>query len=236
MREDRSILDFIEGDFTYINERLARLYWIQGVEGKEPRRVSLAGTPRLGVLMHASVLALNAHESNTSPSRRGKFVRETILCQSIPDPPPNVQTNLPPSAANLETTRKRVEAHIKDPSCASCHQLMDPIGLALENFDAIGRYRDVEFGEPIDASGGLPDGSTFTGVNGLEDALLKRPDLLANTISERLLTYALGRGVEPSDAPAVRKIVHDAKAEDYRLSAIIIGITQSVPFQMRMTE
>jgi hypothetical protein len=187
-------------------------------------------------LRHGSILTVTSYATRTSPVIRGQWVLKNILGNPPPPPPDDVPA-LKDNTVNANlSVRARLAEHRANANCAVCHDLMDPIGLALENFDAIGRYRDVEFGEPIDATGGLPDGSTFTGVKGLEDALLKRPDLFASTITERLLTYALGRGAEPSDAPAVRKIVQDAKADDYRLSAIILGITRSTPFQMRMTE
>jgi hypothetical protein len=134
------------------------------------------------------------------------------------------------------TVRERLAEHRANPNCASCHNLMDPVGLSLENFDAVGRWRDIEAGKPIDAAGGLPDGSTFTGIAGLESALLNRPELFAGTLTEKLLTYALGRGVENADAPAIRQIVREAKANDYRLSALIVGICRSEPFRMRTSE
>ncbi|MGH7128703.1 MAG: DUF1585 domain-containing protein, partial [Planctomycetaceae bacterium] len=153
-----------------------------------------------------------------------------------PPPPPNVPALADNTVSAKLSVRERLIEHRANAACARCHDLMDPVGFALENFDAVGRWRDTEAGEPIDASGGLPDGSEFIGVSGLEQALLDRPELFVRTLAEKLLTFALGRGVESSDAPAIRKIVRDARDDDYRFSSLIMGIVKSAPFQMRRTE
>lgn len=237
LREDKSLSELLRADYTFLNERLAKHYGIPHIYGSRFRRVALdPESHRGGLLRQGSILTVTSYATRTSPVIRGQWVLKNILGNPPPPPPENVPA-LKDNTVNANlSVRARLAEHRANANCAVCHDLMDPVGLALENFDAIGRYREKEFGEPIDAKGGLPDGSTFTGVTGLEEALLKRPDLFANTVTERLLTYALGRGVEPYDAPAVRKIIQDAKAEDYRLSAIILGITRSVPFQMRTTE
>jgi hypothetical protein len=167
---------------------------------------------------------------------RGKWVLENILGTPPPPPPADVPALKDKTVAAGLSVRARLAEHRADAACASCHNLMDPVGLALENFDAVGRWRTTEEGEPIDATGGLPDGSEFEGVAGLEQALLDRPELFVGTLTEKLLTYALGRGVGPSDAPAVRQVLHLAKAQDYRFSSVIIGIATSTPFQMRRSE
>jgi hypothetical protein len=167
---------------------------------------------------------------------RGKWILENILGTPPPPPPPNVpdlKENI--LAANL-SVRERLSAHRSNAQCAGCHRLIDPPGFALENFDAVGRWRFLEEGKPVDALGGLPDGSEFRGIDGLEDGLLKRPELFATALTEKLLTFALGRGVEPGDGPAVRKIVRDAQADDYRLSRIVVGITRSTPFILRKSQ
>ena len=236
LREDRSVLDLIAADYTFLNERLAKHYDIPHVYGSRFRRVSLQEDEnRGGLLRQGSILMATSYATRTSPVIRGKWILENLL-GTPPSPPPE---NVPPLedntvAANLPV-RQRLAAHRANVACASCHDLIDPVGLALENFDAVGRWRDVEAGAPVDASGGLPDGTEFHGVDGLEQGLLGRPEILAGTLVEKLLTYALGRGVEPSDAPAIRKILRDAAADDYMFSSLIVGIVNSTPFQMRMS-
>jgi hypothetical protein len=234
LREDRSVQGLIEADYTFLNERLARHYGIPHVYGSRFRRVSLdASSHRGGLLRHGSILAVTSYATRTSPVIRGKWVLDNLLGTPPPPPPPNVPDLEDNTVSSLLSVRERLAKHRADPACASCHQLMDPAGFALENFDAIGRWRGIEEGRPIDASGGLPDGSEFAGVSGLEQALLRRPELFARTVTEKLLTFALGRGVEPYDAPAVRQIVADAKDENYRLARLIAGVVHSTPFQMR---
>jgi mono/diheme cytochrome c family protein len=218
LREDRSILDLLQSDHAYLNERLAKHYGIPHLYGAHFRRVALApGTPRGGLLRHAGVLAVTSYATRTAPTLRGKWILENLL--GTPPPP------LP--------IRQRLAAHRDKPACAGCHDFIDPPGFALEHYDAVGRWRALEAGQPVDARGGLPDGSEFAGVEGLERALLARPDLFARTLTEKLLVFALGRGLEPGDAPAVRAIVRAAAANDYRFSSIVLALVESVPFQMR---
>jgi len=180
------------------------------------------------------VLTVTSYATRTSPVLRGKWILENIIGTPPPPPLPDVPALDNVIAANL-SVRERLAQHRANAACASCHNLMDPPGFALENYDAVGRWRILEEGKPVDASGGLPDGSKFEGVRGLERGLLSRPDLFVGTLTEKLLTFALGRGVEPFDGPAVRQIVREAKAENYRFSSIIVGITESTPFTMRKT-
>jgi len=236
-REDRSVLDLIKSDSTYLNERLARHYGIPNVFGSQFRPITLdADKHRGGLLRQASILAVTSYATRTSPVIRGKWVLENVLGTPPPPPPGNVPALKDNTVDANVSVRERLKQHRAQEACASCHNLMDPVGFALENYDAIGRWRDVEEGQPVDAAGGLPDGREFVGVAGLERAILARPEIFVTTLTEKLLTFALGRGVEYYDAPAVRKIVRDAKDNDYSFSSIVIGITNSVPFQMRTAE
>jgi hypothetical protein len=237
LREDRSVLDLLQSDHTFLNERLAKHYGIPHVYGSHFRRVPLgADSVRGGLLRQGSVLTVTSYATRTSPVIRGKWVLENILGTPPPPPPGNVPALKDNTVSSTLSVRERLAEHRANAACASCHNLMDPIGFALENFDAVGRWRTVEEGKPIDATGGLPDGSTFTGVAGLEQALRDRPELFVGTLAEKLLTFALGRGVEHYDAPAIRKIVRDARANDYRLSSLVVGVATSTPFQMRKAE
>jgi hypothetical protein len=239
LREDRSVLDLLSADYTFLNERLAKHYEIPHVYGSHFRRVSFAGDAarqRGGLLRQGSVLAVTSYATRTSPVIRGKWILDNLLGTPPPPPLPDVP------ALDSNTTisarlpvRERLAAHRAKPACASCHNLMDPVGFALENFDAVGHWRTVEEGKPVDCTGGLPDGSQFAGVAGLEQALLKRPDLFAGALSEKLLTFALGRGVETYDAPAIREIVRRTQADQFRFSSLILGVVNSTPFQMRKT-
>ena len=235
MREDRSVLDLLTADYTFVNERLARHYDIPNVYGSHFRRVTLPDATRRGLLGHGGILAATAYPTRTSPVLRGKWVLENLLGTPPPLPPPDVPSLEETTGEGRPLSmREAMEQHRANPVCASCHRLMDPPGFALEQFDAVGRYRTRnEAGAPIDASGVLPDGTPFEGAAGLRDALLKRPDLFVTTLTEKLLTYALGRGVEHYDAPAVRAIVRDAERDDSRFSSIVLGIVESMPFQMR---
>ena len=235
LREDRSALDLITADYTFVNERLARHYGMPGVAGSHFRRVPLPpGSPRGGLLGHGSILAVTGYATRTSPVVRGKWVLENLLGTPPPPPPPNVPPlNEEKSAAAL-SMRERMEEHRRNPTCAACHALMDPVGLSLENFDAIGRWRTLTAGlAPIDASGGLPDGTTFDGVAGLRQAVVDRSDQFVRTLADKLLTYALGRATEYYDAPAVRAVERAAAAGGYRFSDLVLGIVRSTPFQMR---
>jgi mono/diheme cytochrome c family protein len=237
LREDRSVLDLLKADYTFLNERLARHYGIPHVMGSRFRRVALEEeSVRGGLLRQGSIHTVTSYATRTSPVIRGKWILENLLGMPPPPPPANVPALKDNTVSSTLSVRQRLAEHRANAACASCHQLMDPAGFSLENFDAVGRWRTVEEGLPIDATGGLPDGSQFVGVSGLEKALLDRPELFVRTLVEKLLTYALGRGVEPVDAPAIRKIVRDARAEDYRFSSLVVGIATSVPFTMRRSE
>jgi len=233
LREDRSALDLLRADYTFLNERLAKHYGIPNVYGSHFRRVALSrDSGRGGLLRQGSVLTVTSYATRTSPVLRGKWILENILGTPPPPPLPDVPALDKVIAADL-SVRERLAQHRANPACAGCHNLMDPPGFALENYDAVGHWRILEEGKPVDASGGLPDGSKFEGVDGLERGLLNRPELFASTLTEKLLTFALGRGVEYYDAPVIRKILREAKAENYRLSSLIVGIAKSTPFTMR---
>jgi len=236
LREDRSALDLLRANYTYVNERLARHYGIPHVYGSRFRRIELdEDSGRGGLLRQASILMVTSYATRTSPVIRGKFVLDSLLGLPPPPPLPDVPALKDNTVDGNLTVRKRLAEHRTNAVCASCHNLMDPIGLSMEKFDAIGRRRNSEAGIPIDASGGLPDGSRFEDLAGLEKALLSRPDIFVGTFAEKLLTYALGRGVEYYDAPAIRAIVRDSRAHDYRVSSLVLGIVKSAPFQMRMS-
>jgi mono/diheme cytochrome c family protein len=237
IREDRSVLDLMNADYTFVNERLARHYGIPNVYGSHFRRVALPDETRKGLLGKAAVLMVTSHPHRTSPVIRGKWVLENIL-GAPPPPPPDV---VPPfeeetEAAKPKSVRERLEVHRRNPACAGCHRMIDPAGLALENFDAVGGWRTRDGGSrgmPVDASGQLVDGTKVDGVVALRQALMREPEIFVGTVTEKLLTYALGRGLAASDMPAVRAIVRDARRDDYRFSSIVLGIIRSVPFQMR---
>jgi mono/diheme cytochrome c family protein len=234
LREDRSALDLLHANYTYVNERLAKHYGIPHIYGSRFRRIDLdEDSGRGGLLRQASILMVTSYATRTSPVIRGKFVLDNLLGVPPPPPLPDVPALKDNTVDGNLTVRKRLAEHRHNPVCASCHNLMDPIGLSMEKFDAIGRRRIDEGGVPIDASGGFPDGSTFEGVGGLEKALLNRPEIFVGTFAEKLMTYALGRGVEYYDAPAVRTIVRDARAQDFRVSSLVQGIVKSASFQMR---
>jgi mono/diheme cytochrome c family protein len=241
LHEDRSALDLLRANYTYLNERLAKHYGIPNVYGSQFRRVEFKDSSkdfgnREGLLGQGSILTVTSYANRTSPVLRGKWVLATVLGMPPPQPPPNV----PPLKENngkAVTMRERMTQHRANPACSGCHQLMDPIGFSLENFDAVGRWRSAnEDGSPVDASGGLPDGSTFDGIDGLRRAVLNRPEVFLTNLTEKLMTYALGRGVEYYDAPAVRGIVRQARTQDDHLTALIAGIVKSSPFQMRRSQ
>ena len=237
LREDRSVRDLIKADYTFLNERLAKHYGIPHVYGSRFRRVTLApGSERGGLLRHGSILATTSYATRTSPVLRGVWVLDNMFGAPPPPPPPNVPALEDASVSASLPMRQRLGAHRANPTCASCHRTIDPVGFALENFDAVGRWRDHDGDSgPVDVSGALPGASAFQGVAGLEEALLSRPELFAGRLTEKLLTFALGRGVEYYDAPAVRRILRDAEPGGYRYSSILLGIVKSVPFQMRRT-
>ncbi len=234
LRLDRNVLDLLNTDHTFLNERLAKHYGIPHVYGSRFRRVALEpGSHRGGLLRQGSILTVTSYATRTSPVIRGHWILGNLLGTPPPPPPatvPNLKEN---TLSDSLPMRERLAEHRANPACASCHDLMDPVGFSLENFDAIGRWRTTEDGRPVDVSGGLPDGRKFSGVSGLEEGLLKHPDLFVGTLTEKLLTFALGRGIEPSDAPAVRKIVRDAQTKEFRFSAIVLGIVNSPPFTLR---
>ena len=235
LREDRSLVDLLSADFTHLNERAAKHYGIPHVYGDHFRRVDFpADGVRGGLLTHGSILAVTSYGNRTSPVLRGTWVLENILGTPPPPPPPEATPLRERSASDAALTlRERISEHRADPACASCHDIIDPIGFALENFDAVGRWRTHDGDIPVDASGALPDGTRFNGPGEFRQALLRRPELFVATATEKLLIYALGRGLEAYDAPAVRKIVRDAKPDDYRFSSLILGVVRSMPFQMR---
>jgi mono/diheme cytochrome c family protein len=234
LREDRSALDLLHANYTFLNERLAKHYGIPQVYGSRFRRVTLPDDSwRGGLLRQASILTVTSYATRTSPVLRGKFILDNLMGVPPPPPLPDVPALKDNTVDGHLAVRERLAEHRTNAACAGCHNLMDPLGLSLEKFDAVGRRRTAEAGVPIDASGGAPDGSKFADVKGLEAALLRRPELFAGTLTERLLTYALGRGVEYYDAPATRAIVRNAKAQNYRLSSIVLGVVKSPPFQMR---
>ena len=238
IRDDRSLVDLLDADYTFVNERLARHYGIPNVYGSRFRRVDLPGKERRGLLGHGSVLTVTSLATRTSPVVRGKWVLENILGTPPPPPPPDVP-DLPERAddGTVTSLRARLEAHRANPVCSNCHARMDPLGFALENFDAVGKWRDTgAAGTPIDPSGALPDGTAFDGFPGLRDILLERREEFVTTVTEKLLTYALGRGVEYYDRPAIRAIVRDAAANEYRWSSLILGVARSLPFQMRRSD
>lgn len=238
LQEDRSVLSLLDANYTFLNERLAKHYGISGVYGSHFRRVELADDTRRGLLGHGSVLTVTSYANRTSPVLRGKWILENLIGAPPPPPPANVpalkeigEEGVPPS-----TVRERLELHRQNPVCASCHAQMDPLGFALENYDAVGKWRTTGQGEiPIDASGTMADGRTLAGPRGLAHLFLDQPDQFASTVVEKLLTYAVGRGVEYFDAPAIRTIVSDAAIDEYRWSSLITGIVKSQPFQMRMS-
>jgi cytochrome c5 len=236
LREDHSVIDLLRANYTFVNERLARHYGIPGVYGSHFRRVVLPDDRRAGLLGQGSILTVTSYAHRTSPVVRGKWLLENFLGAPPPPPPANV----PALKENNEggkpaSVRERLEEHRKNPVCASCHARMDPLGFALENFDAIGRWRSVdESGKPVDATGVLPDGTKFEGPAQFRTALLAHSDEFVSTLTEKLLTYALGRGLESYDMPAVRTILRRARPDDDRWSSLIRGIVASVPFQMAM--
>ncbi len=236
MRDDRSLLEILTADYTFLNERVARHYGLMDVQGSHFRRVELPEDgPRRGLLGHGSVLTLTSHAIRTSPVNRGKWILDNILGTPPPDPPANVPAlDDRKTQAKVATLRERMSAHRANPACASCHNIIDPTGFALENFDAVGRWRVVdESFNTIDASGVLPDGTPFEGVTDMIAALVRRPERFVTTVTEKLLTYALGRGVEHYDMPAVRRIVSEAADDDFRFQTIVVNIVNSYPFRYR---
>jgi hypothetical protein len=238
MREDRSILDLLTANYTFVNERLAKHYGIANVYGSRFRRVNFdKDSVRGGLLRQGSILTVTSYATRTSPVIRGKWVLDNILGMPPPPPPasvPALKENT--SIGKAVSMRQRIAEHRANPACAGCHNLMDPVGFSFENYDAVGRWRIVDDTGRVDASGSLPDGTRFDGVAGLQQALLKRPEVFATTFAEKLLTYALGRGIEYYDAPAIRKVVREARTNDFRFSSFVAGLVGSTPFQMRRAQ
>jgi len=235
VREDRSILDLITADYTFVNERVAKHYGIPNINGPEFQRVTIPDENRRGLLGQGSILALTSVADRTSPVLRGKWIMEVLLASPPPAPPPNVPTldeTKAESAEGMLTTRQRMEQHRANPQCNSCHRVIDPLGLALENFDVTGRWRLRDNGAMVDPVGDLYDGTKMTGPNGLRAALLKHQDMFFTSFTERLMTYSLGRRVEYFDMPAIRKIIRDAGKDNNRFSAFVLGVVNSRAFQM----
>ena len=237
IREDRSVINLLRANYTFVNERLTRYYGLRGVYGGRFRRVTFSDGTRGGLLGQAGILALNSYPNRTSPVVRGHWILGQLLGIPPPPPPPNIPA-LPDTGVGGELSmRERLERHRRNPVCATCHSQMDPLGFALENFDAIGKWRDAsEDGAPIDATGVSPDGTPLEGLAGLRAYLLSHQDQFIRTVTAKLVTYALGRGLTYADMPAVRKIVREAGASDFRWSSVIVAIVKSAPFQMRRTE
>jgi hypothetical protein len=236
MHQDSSIVNLLTTNYTFVNQRLAEHYGIEGIYGNEFRRISVTDPKRYGLLGQASIMAVTAYPNRTAPTIRGKWVLEQLLGTPPPPPPPNVPALKIDENQKVLTMRQRMEEHRVSPQCAVCHRIMDPIGFALDNFDGLGKWRDNEGEEVIDPSGVLPDGTPFDGPVGLRDVLLsKKRDVFVENFTERLLTYALGRGTEEYDQPVVRKIAREAAANNHRWSAIILSIVKSKPFQMIQT-
>jgi len=239
LRADRPVLDLIDADYTFLNERLAKHYGIPHVLGSEFRRVALPeDSERGGLLGQGSILTLTSYSTRTSPVLRGKYVLENLLAAPPPPPPPDVPalTTEGDAIGESRSIRDAMVLHRANPACASCHARMDPIGFAMEHFDAIGRWRETDANQPIDDSGVLPDGTTFNGIAGLKAYLVGQPDQFVGAMTEKLLMYAVRRNLQYYDAPAVRAIVSAAARDEYRFESLVLGVVRSAPFQMRMRE
>ena len=235
--DNRSVTDLLTANYTFLNERLAKHYGIPNVRGSYFRRVALPdGSPRGGLLGHGSVLTITSYANRTSPVLRGKWVLENLLSSAPPPPPPNIPSLKTEGAGKPLTLRDAMTAHRANPSCATCHARMDPIGFAMENFDAVGKWREVDAGRAIDTSGAFPDGTAFNGVGGLRQVLLKQSDQFVDTVAERLLMYAIGRNLQYYDQPSVRAIVREAAASHYTMPSLVMAVAKSKPFQMRVAE
>ncbi|MGH7555252.1 MAG: DUF1592 domain-containing protein, partial [Longimicrobiales bacterium] len=234
MREDRNVIDLLTADHTFVNERLAKHYDVPYVYGSQFRRVTVTNDARRGLLGKGALLMVTSRADRTAPVLRGKWILENVLGTPPPPPLPNVPPLQASGATAPRTLRERMETHRAASTCAGCHKLLDPLGFALENFDAIGTWRTRESGVPLDASGVLADGTAVNGVVALRNALVARSDVFVKTLTEKLMTYGLGRGLQHTDMPVVRDIVRKAEKQDYRFSALIMGIVTSTPFQMRV--
>ena len=230
---DLPITDLLTADYTFVNERLARHYGIRGILGTDFQKVEYPNDRRRGILGHGSILTLTSHANRTSPVLRGKWVMEVLLGSPPPPPPPNVpalEDGDDAADGRFLTVRERMEIHRANPACSSCHNVIDPIGLAFENFDVTGVWRNRDGGTLVDTEAELYDGSKLTGVSGLRDAILERPEVFYRIFTENLMAYALGRRVEHFDQPAIRQITREASEEDYRLSSFILGVVNSPAF------
>jgi hypothetical protein len=234
MREDRSVIDLLEADYTYVNERLARHYGIPNVYGSHFRRVKVQDPARRGLLGQGSILTITSYPNRTSPVLRGKYILENILGTPPSAPPANVPAlKENDEGGPAESVRARLELHRRNPTCASCHAIMDPLGFALENFDGIGGWRLKEEGGRVDASGKLVDGTDVNGPVTLREGLVRRREMFVRTLTQKMMTYGLGRGLEASDMPLVRSIAADAGKHNYQFSTIVLGIVESAPFTMK---
>jgi hypothetical protein len=233
LREDRSVVDLVTANYSFVNERLARHYRIPNVYGSHFRRVTFSDGVRGGLLGQGSILTVTSYPNRTSPVLRGRWLLDNVLGAPPPPPPPDIPL-LNESGTDTKTMsiRQQMEAHRKNPSCAVCHVRMDPLGFSLENFDALGKWRTTSDGIPVDASGALPDGTRFQGIVGLRQLIASHQDDFARTFTQKLLAYALGRSLDAHDQPAVRRIARDASRNGYRWSSIIIGVATSTPFTM----
>jgi len=236
LREDRPVSDLVDADYTFLNERLARHYGIPNVYGSHFRRVKLNDPARGGLLSQGSILTVTSYANRTAPTIRGKWILENILGAPPPPPPPNVPSLADGKDTRGLTMRQRMEAHRANPVCAGCHARMDPLGFALENFDAVGKWRTREGKSEIDPSGALPDGFQFEGPSGLQEALMRKEEEIVNAVTEKMMTYALGRPVQHYDMPSIRSILRESAPSDYRWSSLILGIVKSTPFQMRRSQ
>jgi hypothetical protein len=237
-REDRSVVDLLTADYTFLNERLAAHYGIHSVKGDRFQRVHLDESTRRGLLGKGAVLMVSSYPDRTSPVRRGAWILENIVGSPAPSPPPDVEALLKDNKVGdkvFKTVRERMAEHRAKPSCNACHGIMDPLGFALDNFDAVGRWRTVEMfaGTPIDATGTLPDGTKLSGPDELRNALMRKPEQFVQTLTEKLMMYALGRKLEYYDMPAVRGIVRSASTGNYRFSSLVMGIVTSDAFQLK---
>ena len=236
IKEDRSLLDFIDAKFTFVNGPLARHYGMKGIDGEEFQRVELDGEQRSGVLTQGAILTVSSYPTRTSPPVRGKWVMENLLGTPPPPPPDDVPSLNDSNVGTEVSLRERLEQHRKDPSCSPCHLLMDPLGFGLENYDAVGVWRTHDGKFPIETSGTLPGGQTFTGSKGLKEILRGKSDVFIHNVTEKLLTYSLGRGLERFDRPTVEAISRQVTANGYKFSALVMGVVNSKPFQMQSVE
>jgi hypothetical protein len=237
IQEDRTVADLLTADYTFVNERLARHYGIPGIYGPQFRRVKLGADQdmRKGLLGKGALLTITSDAARTSPVKRGKWFLQTFFGVSPPDPPPGVETKLEQKAGEApKTMRERLKMHSTDPTCATCHKMFEPMGLAMENFDAVGQWRATEAGSPIDSVGIVTDGTRIDGIKGLRDLSMRKHDMFTEVVIENLLTYAIGRGLDYNDMPLVRSLAHNAAKDGYRFSSLIMGVVQSPAFTMRV--